>query len=124
MEWLGYIEKFVWYGMEVWGLDELGINYMRRFLLEFLSFFSWYVFVGLLEYLLLSINERLLVYKGRNEFEMLFVSKDYKDWIKIRFVYVSFDLLVGLFVDILFDILVRCFLVWYLLCFFLCLSIS
>ncbi|CAP60127.1 uncharacterized protein PODANS_1_4430 [Podospora anserina S mat+] len=121
---LGYIEKFARYGMEAWGSDELGINYTRRFLLEFLSFFSRYVPVGLLEYLPPSINERPPAYKGRNELETLLASKDYKDWIKIRFVHVSFDLLVGLFADILFDILVRCSSARHLLRFLLRLSTS
>ncbi|KAK3393775.1 hypothetical protein B0H63DRAFT_498781 [Podospora didyma] len=80
---LAYVEKFARYGMEAWGSDELGINYTRRFLLEFLSFFSRYVPIGLLEYLPPSINDRPPAYKGRNELEDLLASKDYKDWVKI-----------------------------------------
>ncbi|KAK4193440.1 putative tRNA-dihydrouridine synthase [Podospora australis] len=80
---LAYIEKFARYGMEAWGSDELGINYTRRFLLEFLSFFSRYVPIGLLEYLPPNLNERPPAYRGRNELETLLASKDYKDWIKI-----------------------------------------
>jgi len=84
---LAYIEKFARYGMEAWGSDELGLNYTRRFLLEFLSFFSRYVPIGLLEYLPPSINERPPAYRGRNELETLLASKNYKDWIKIRYMF-------------------------------------
>ncbi|KAL2134144.1 hypothetical protein VTI74DRAFT_906 [Chaetomium olivicolor] len=80
---LAYVEKFVRYGMEAWGSDELGLNYTRRFLLEFLSFFHRYVPIGLLEYLPPSMNERPPAYRGRNDLETLLASKNYKDWIKI-----------------------------------------
>jgi tRNA-dihydrouridine synthase 3 len=81
---LTYIEKFVRYGMEAWGSDELGLNYTRRFLLEFLSFFCRYVPIGLLEHLPPNLNERPPAYRGRDDLETLFASKNYKDWIKIR----------------------------------------
>ena len=81
---LAYVEKFARYGMEAWGSDELGLNFTRRFLLEFLSFFSRYVPVGLLEYLPPSLNERPPAYRGRDDLETLLASKNYKDWIKIR----------------------------------------
>jgi tRNA-dihydrouridine synthase 3 len=81
---LTYIEKFVRYGMEAWGSDELGLNYTRRFLLEFLSFFHRYVPVGLLEHLPPSLNDRPPAYRGRDDLETLLASKNYKDWIKIR----------------------------------------
>ncbi|KAK4465631.1 hypothetical protein QBC42DRAFT_294133 [Cladorrhinum samala] len=80
---LQYIEKFARYGMEAWGSDELGLNYTRRFMLEFLSFFTRYVPIGLLEHLPPSINERPPAYRGRDDLETLLASKDYKDWIKI-----------------------------------------
>ncbi|KAK0734352.1 hypothetical protein B0T26DRAFT_633963 [Lasiosphaeria miniovina] len=80
---LAYIEKFARYGMEAWGSDELGINYTRRFMLEFLSFFNRYVPIGLLEYLPPVINERPPAYHGRSDLETLLASKDYKDWVKI-----------------------------------------
>ncbi|KAK0631805.1 tRNA-dihydrouridine(47) synthase [NAD(P)(+)] [Immersiella caudata] len=80
---LTYIEKFARYGMEAWGSDELGLNYTRRFLLEFLSFFNRYIPIGLLEYLPPSLNERPPAYRGRNDLETLLASRDYKDWIKI-----------------------------------------
>ncbi|KAK4154740.1 hypothetical protein C8A00DRAFT_14149 [Chaetomidium leptoderma] len=80
---LTYVEKFVRYGMEAWGSDELGLNYTRRFLLEFLSFFSRYVPIGLLEYLPPNLNERPPAYRGRSDLETLLASKNYKDWVKI-----------------------------------------
>ncbi len=83
---LAYIERFVRYGMEAWGSDELGLNYTRRFLLEFLSFFNRYVPVGLLEYLPPTLNDRPPSYRGRDDLETLLASKNYKDWIKIRYV--------------------------------------
>lgn len=81
---LGYIEKFVRYGLEAWGSDELGIGFTRRFLLEWLSFTHRYVPVGLLEHLPPSLNDRPPAYKGRNELETLMASNNFKDWIKIR----------------------------------------
>ncbi|ORY54829.1 uncharacterized protein BCR38DRAFT_453186 [Pseudomassariella vexata] len=80
---LGYIEKFVRFGLENWGSDELGIGFTRRFLLEWLSFTCRYVPVGLLEYLPPNLNDRPPAYRGRNELETLLASSNYKDWIKI-----------------------------------------
>ena len=83
---LAYIEKFVRYGLEAWGSDELGIGFTRRFLLEWLSFAHRYVPIGLLEYLPPSLNDRPPAYKGRDELETLMASPNYKDWIKITYV--------------------------------------
>ncbi|GJN70379.1 tRNA-dihydrouridine synthase 3 [Purpureocillium lilacinum] len=80
---LTYIEKFVRYGLEAWGSDELGIGFTRRFLLEWLSFTHRYVPIGLLEYLPPSLNDRPPAYRGRDELETLMASDNYKDWIKI-----------------------------------------
>ncbi|KFA73071.1 hypothetical protein S40288_02806 [Stachybotrys chartarum IBT 40288] len=80
---LGYIEKFVRYGLEAWGSDELGIGYTRRFLLEWLSFTHRYVPIGLLEHLPPSLNHRPPAYRGRNDLETLMASENYQDWIKI-----------------------------------------
>ena len=80
---LTYIEKFVRYGLDAWGSDELGIGYTRRFLLEWLSFAHRYVPVGLLEHLPPSLNDRPPAYFGRNDMETLMASNNYKDWIKI-----------------------------------------
>ena len=81
---LTYIEKFVRYGLESWGSDELGVGYTRRFLLEFLSFFYRYIPVGILEHLPPSLNDRPPRFRGRNDLETLLTSGNYKDWIKIR----------------------------------------
>ncbi|RSL51717.1 hypothetical protein CEP54_011268 [Fusarium duplospermum] len=80
---LSYIEKFVRYGLDAWGSDELGIGFTRRFLLEWLSFAHRYVPVGLLEYLPPSLNDRPPKYKGRDEMETLMASNNFRDWIKI-----------------------------------------
>lgn len=80
---LTYIEKFVRYGLEAWGSDELGIGFTRRFLLEWLSFAHRYVPIGLLEVLPPSLNDRPPAYRGRNELETLMASESYLDWIKI-----------------------------------------
>ena len=81
---LSYIEKFVRFGLETWGSDEIGVGTTRRFLLEWLSFACRYVPLGLLEILPPRINERPPRYKGRNELETLLSSDNYKDWMKIR----------------------------------------
>jgi tRNA-dihydrouridine synthase 3 len=83
---LTYIEKFVRYGLEAWGSDELGIGYTRRFLLEWLSFTHRYVPIGLLEHLPPNLNDRPPAYKGRNDLETLMASDNYLDWIKISYV--------------------------------------
>ncbi|KAG9255961.1 uncharacterized protein F5Z01DRAFT_619449 [Emericellopsis atlantica] len=80
---LGYIEKFVKYGLDAWGSDELGIQFTRRFLLEWLSFTHRYIPVGLLERLPPDLNDRPPAYKGRDELETLMASNNYLDWIKI-----------------------------------------
>jgi tRNA-dihydrouridine synthase 3 len=84
---LGYVEKFAKYGLQTWGSDEMGIGTTRRFLLEWLSFSCRYVPLGLLEHLPPHIQDRPPAYKGRNELETLMCSDNYKDWIKIRYVY-------------------------------------
>ncbi|ERS99693.1 hypothetical protein HMPREF1624_03056 [Sporothrix schenckii ATCC 58251] len=80
---LAYVERFARYGMEAWGTDEYGLGTTRRFLLEYLSFATRYVPIGLLEYLPPSLNDRPPAFRGRNELETLLSSRNYKDWIKI-----------------------------------------
>lgn len=84
---LRYVERFVRYGLDAWGSDELGIGFTRRFLLEWLSFAHRYVPIGLLETLPPSLNDRPPQYRGRDELETLLASDNYKDWIKIRHVF-------------------------------------
>lgn len=80
---LTYVEKFVQYGLEAWGSDEMGVGTTRRFLLEWLSFSCRYVPIGLLEVLPPKLQDRPPRWKGRNELEELLASGNYKDWIKI-----------------------------------------
>jgi tRNA-dihydrouridine synthase 3 len=81
---LGYVEKFVRYGLEAWGSDEMGVGLTRRFLLEWLSFAHRYVPIGILDHLPPSLQDRPPAYRGRNDPETLLASDNYKDWIKIR----------------------------------------
>ncbi|KAG6004737.1 hypothetical protein E4U21_000829, partial [Claviceps maximensis] len=80
---LTYIEKFVRYGLDAWGSDELGVGLTRRFLLEWFSFAHRYIPIGLLERLPPSLNDRPPAYVGRNDLETLMASSNYKDWIKL-----------------------------------------
>lgn len=81
---LGLVERYVRFGLETWGSDEMGVGTTRRFLLEWLSFAYRYVPVGLLEVLPPRLQDRPPAWRGRNELETLLGSGDYKDWIKIR----------------------------------------
>lgn len=81
---LGYVEKFVRYGLEAWGSDEVGVGQTRRFLLEWLSFAHRYVPVGILAHLPPSLQDRPPAYRGRSDLETLLASDNYLDWIKIR----------------------------------------
>lgn len=81
---LQYIEKFVRYGLESWGSDEMGVGFTRRFLLEWLSFAHRYVPIGILDHLPPSLQDRPPAYRGRNDLETLLSSDNYKDWVKIR----------------------------------------
>lgn len=81
---LGYVEKFVRYGLEAWGSDEVGVGQTRRFLLEWLSFAHRYVPVGLLDHLPPSLQDRPPAYRGRSDLETLLASDNYMDWVKIR----------------------------------------
>ncbi|KAG6037742.1 hypothetical protein E4U41_004814 [Claviceps citrina] len=86
---LAYIQKFVRYGLDAWGSDELGIGLTRRFLLEWLSFAHRYIPIGLLEHLPPSLNDRPPAYVGRNDLETLMASGNYKDWIKLTEMYLG-----------------------------------
>ncbi|KAI0107715.1 hypothetical protein GGR51DRAFT_514786 [Nemania sp. FL0031] len=80
---LGYVEKFVRYGLEAWGSDEIGLGHTRRFLLEWLSFTCRYIPIGLLEHLPPNLQDRPPKYRCRDDLETLMASTNYKDWIKI-----------------------------------------
>lgn len=81
---LTYVEKFVRYGLDAWGSDEMGVGQTRRFLLEWLSFTHRYVPVGILNHLPPSLQDRPPAYRSRDDLETLLSSGNYKDWIKIR----------------------------------------
>ena len=89
---LGYVEQFARFGLETWGSDEMGVGTTRRFLLEWLSFASRYVPVGILEHLPPRLQDRPPAWRGRNELEGLLGSDNYRDWIKIRYVLPNFFL--------------------------------
>ncbi|KAI1435547.1 hypothetical protein GGR50DRAFT_656330 [Xylaria sp. CBS 124048] len=80
---LAYVEKFVRYGLEAWGSDEIGLGHTRRFLLEWLSFTCRYIPIGVLEHLPPNIQDRPPKYRCRDDLETLLASTNYKDWIKI-----------------------------------------
>jgi tRNA-dihydrouridine synthase 3 len=81
------LRKFVDYGLENWGSDELGVEQTRRFLLEWLSFLYRYVPIGLIETLPdgvnVQMNWRAPSFSGRDDLETLMASPDVNDWIKI-----------------------------------------
>ncbi|SGY99037.1 BQ5605_C034g11263 [Microbotryum silenes-dioicae] len=80
---LEMIGKLTDFGLEHFGSDQIGVNHVRRFVCESLSFTHRYVPVGLLEKLPAKLNERPLPYKGRNELETLLASDQSRDWVKI-----------------------------------------
>ncbi|SCV70048.1 BQ2448_1442 [Microbotryum intermedium] len=80
---LEMIGKLTDFGLEHFGSDQIGVNHVRRFVCESLSFTHRYVPVGLLENVPAKLNERPLPYKGRNELETLLASEQSSDWVKI-----------------------------------------
>ena len=76
-------KDFVHFGLEHWGSDQQGVNHVRRFLLEWLSFTYRYIPVGLLERIPVQLNDRAPAYRGRNELETLLASPKSSDWVKI-----------------------------------------
>lgn len=61
------VKDYCRYGLECWGTDEFGVATTRRFLLEWLSFTSRYVPLGILEYLPPRIQDRPPMWKGRDD---------------------------------------------------------
>eukprot|EP00397_Hematodinium_sp_SG-2012_P031444 GEMP01033380.1.p1 GENE.GEMP01033380.1~~GEMP01033380.1.p1 ORF type:complete len:344 (+),score=88.38 GEMP01033380.1:931-1962(+) len=81
----GLLRDFVGYGLDHWGADSKGVENTRRFLLEWLSFYTRYIPHGLLvdgapPY---SMAWRPPPYKGRDDLESLLASPSSKDWIYI-----------------------------------------
>jgi len=80
---LDIVKNFCNFGMEHWGSDDKGVENTRKFLLEWLSFAHRYVPHGILMFPPQKINQRLPIYRGRNELETLLSSPSSSDWIKI-----------------------------------------
>ncbi|XP_064204935.1 tRNA-dihydrouridine(47) synthase [NAD(P)(+)]-like [Anguilla rostrata] len=80
---LDVLKDFTHFGLEHWGSDTQGIEKIRVFLLEWLSFMCRYVPVGLLERVPQKINERPPYYMGRDYLESLMASQHVGDWIRI-----------------------------------------
>eukprot|EP00123_Amoebidium_parasiticum_P014772 comp22637_c0_seq1/m.34842 comp22637_c0_seq1/g.34842 ORF comp22637_c0_seq1/g.34842 comp22637_c0_seq1/m.34842 type:complete len:362 (-) comp22637_c0_seq1:417-1502(-) len=80
---LDMLRKFVNAGLMHWGSDEAGVEKVRRFLLEWLSFLYRYIPVGILEVLPQKINHRPPAFFCRNELETLMASCRLADWMKI-----------------------------------------
>ncbi len=80
---LELVRKFVNYGLDHWGSDSQGVSTTRRFLLEWLSFYTRYIPHGILEDPPQRINQRPDKYFGRDEMETLLASPNSSDWIKI-----------------------------------------
>ncbi|XP_064647804.1 tRNA-dihydrouridine(47) synthase [NAD(P)(+)]-like isoform X2 [Lineus longissimus] len=77
------LKDFSNYGLEHWGSDTQGVETVRRFLLEWLSFLHRYIPVGVLEQVPQKINHRPPRYLGRNDLETLMASENCGDWVKI-----------------------------------------
>ena len=79
---LDVLKEFTKFGLEHWGSDQKGVNNVRRFLLEWLSFLHRYVPVGVLEQGML-LTDKVPHFCGRNGLETLMASRDSNDWVKI-----------------------------------------
>ena len=83
---LDMLKQFVHFGLEHWGSDQKGVDNVRRFLLEWMSFLHRYIPIGLLEYLdpPPMMTDRPPPFCGRSDLETLLASKDASDWVKVR----------------------------------------
>ncbi|KAJ3023111.1 tRNA-dihydrouridine synthase 3 [Thoreauomyces humboldtii] len=77
------LKNFANHGLEYWGSDTLGVNTVRRFMCEWMSFTHRYIPVGLLEALPQRMNDRPPQYVGRDDLETLMASDKSEDWVKI-----------------------------------------
>uniref|UniRef100_A0A8C4F2I7 tRNA-dihydrouridine(47) synthase [NAD(P)(+)] n=1 Tax=Dicentrarchus labrax TaxID=13489 RepID=A0A8C4F2I7_DICLA len=80
---LDILRDFTNFGLEHWGSDTRGVEKIRTFMLEWLSFMCRYIPVGLLERVPQKINERPPYYMGRNYLESLMASQHVGDWVRI-----------------------------------------
>jgi tRNA-dihydrouridine synthase 3 len=77
------LRKYVRYGLEHWGSDAQGVERVRYFLLNWLSFLHRYVPVGLVERFPVKLHQRPPPYFGRDDLETLMASPKIDDWVKI-----------------------------------------
>ncbi len=75
------LQTFVNYGLEHWGSDTFGVNLTRRFLCEFMSFFTRYIPSGIIADNVL--RHQPIKWNGRDEMEQLLASRKAKDWVTI-----------------------------------------
>ncbi|GAB2267641.1 hypothetical protein Dimus_002622 [Dionaea muscipula] len=80
---LDILKDYVRFGLEHWGSDSKGVETTRHFLLEWLSYNSRYIPVGLLDVIPQRLNWRPPAYYGRDELETLMSSDSAADWIRI-----------------------------------------
>lgn len=80
---LNILKDYVRFGLEHWGSDTKGVETVRHFLLEWLSYTYRYVPVGLLEVIPQKLNWRPPAYYGRDDLETLMASESAVDWIRI-----------------------------------------
>jgi len=80
---LDILKKFTSFGLEHWGSDQKGVNNVRRFILEWLSFLHRYIPVGILEHMPVRMNDKHPHFCGRNDLETLMASTNAQDWVKI-----------------------------------------
>jgi len=83
------IQDFVRFGLEHWGSDQRGIENIRHFLLNWMSFLCRYVPVGIVEHFPVAINHRPPAFFGRDDRETLLSSTYVQDWIKISEMYLG-----------------------------------
>ncbi|GAA0171310.1 RNA processing factor [Lithospermum erythrorhizon] len=80
---LNILKEYVHFGLDHWGSDSKGVETVRHFLLEWLSYTCRYIPVGLLDVVPQQINWRQPPYYGRDELETLMGSDSAADWIRI-----------------------------------------
>ncbi|GMP37701.1 hypothetical protein CsSME_00009276 [Camellia sinensis var. sinensis] len=80
---LNILKEYVRFGLDHWGSDAKGVETIRHFLLEWLSYTCRYIPVGLLDVIPQRLNWRPPSYFGRDDLETLMASDSAADWIRI-----------------------------------------
>ncbi|EJU01613.1 FMN-linked oxidoreductase [Dacryopinax primogenitus] len=80
---LDIVRQLCEYGLTHWGTDTAGVNTVRRYVCEALSFQHRYIPIGVLERPIGKLNERAPAYHGRDELETLLASTDSNKWVEI-----------------------------------------